>query len=105
MPRCTSTGQEESESDDGALDEDLRSVLGKPSLEGPKGPAPLTAGQCKIVEALLGKHGHNIDAMVMDSKLNRMLLPAGKLRRMVAAFHVHPAGARVSFQQPKKGLS
>lgn len=55
--------------------------------------------------ALLDKHGDDFAAMVRDTKLNKMLLPQGKLKRMAAAFSKFPPGARVAFQQPKKGLT
>ena len=51
------------------------------------------------------RHGSDVAAMVKDGKLNSALLPAGKLRKMMTAYHLYPEGARVTFQQPKKGLS
>ncbi len=43
-------------------------------------------------------------AMVRDPKLNRMLLPAGKLRRMIAAFQEHGEMGGVDFRVPTKRL-
>lgn len=42
--------------------------------------------------------------MVRDRKLNRMLLPAGKLRRMIAAFQAHGEMGGVDFRVPTKRL-
>ena len=42
--------------------------------------------------------------MVRDRKLNSMLLPAGKLRRMMAAFQAHGEKGGVDFRVPTKRL-
>lgn len=43
--------------------------------------------------------------MARDRKLNKMLLPASKLKRMAASYNLHKEGQRVKFQQPKRGLT
>jgi hypothetical protein len=86
-----------------ALDPDLLAALGK--QVGPrKVPEPLTAKQRQVVAALIGRHGDDVDGMVRDSKLNRMLLPASRLKRMIEAYHLHSTTQRVAFHQPKKRL-
>lgn len=87
------------------VDDDLRSALGEPAPSGPAPAAPLTARQRKTMEVLLQRHGQDFEAMVKDTKLNRALLPMGKLRRMAAAFDLYPENARVRFQQPKRKLT
>jgi Ribosome biogenesis protein Nop16 len=86
------------------VDADLRSALGRPAPGGPAPPPPLTARQRQVISALVDKHGSNYEGMVKDTKLNRALHPAGKLRKMVAAFQLYTEGARVHFQQPKRRL-
>ena len=87
-----------------AEDLDLRAVLGEPAPGGRAAPNPLTRRQRHSVAALVERHGDDIPAMVKDAKLNTALIPAGKLRKMVLAYHMYPEGAQVPFQQPKKGL-
>jgi hypothetical protein len=42
--------------------------------------------------------------MARDSKLNPMLITAGKLKRMRAAFLLHGASGRCGFRTGRKGL-
>lgn len=86
-------------------DGDLRSILCMQQLSGPRAPDPLTANQRRVVKALIDAHGENLEAMARDRKVNKMLLPASKLKRMIASFQIHNEGARVRFQQPKRGLA
>lgn len=86
-------------------DQDLRSILSMQQSAGPRAPDPLTANQRRVVTALVAAHGDDIQAMARDRKLNKMLLPASKLKRMIASAHIHKEGERVRFQQPKRGLT
>eukprot|EP00892_Ulva_mutabilis_P012910 jgi/Ulvmu1/9992/UM059_0041.1 len=96
------------ESDDDAAatsDQDLQRVLSMQHPSGPRAPDPLTANQRRVVAALVAAHGDNLQAMARDRKLNKMLLPASKLKRMIASAQIYKAGDRVRFQQPKRGLT
>lgn len=99
-PECEDRGNRE----DSDLDDDLRSALGRRSKSGSRPPSGLTATQRDVIVALHAKHGDDVEAMTLDRRLNRMLLPASKLRRMLAAFRAHPSGGSVRFQQPKRKL-
>lgn len=85
-------------------DEDLLRALAMQQPSGPRAPDPLTANQRRIVKTLLDEHGDNFEAMARDRKLNKMLLPVGKLKRMTASYSLYKEGGRVRFQQPKRGL-
>lgn len=82
----------------------MQRALGKPGPMGPAQPDPLTTRQRAIVGALVDRHGGDIAAMVKDRRLNSALLSGHKLKRMVAAYHMHSGAASVRFQQPKKKL-
>lgn len=56
------------------------------------------------MQALVDKHGTDVEAMAKDSKRNKMLHTEGTLKRMLQAFHLHKEGARVQWQQPKHKL-
>jgi hypothetical protein len=56
------------------------------------------------MQSLIDAHGDDVQAMARDGRRNKMLHSAGTLKRMLAAFHLHKPGARVKWQQPKKGL-
>ena len=87
-----------------AVDLDLHLALRQQHPEGARPPAPLTSNQRQVVQALIDKHGTDVEAMQKDSKLNKMLHSAGTLKRMLHAFHLHKEGARVKWQQPKNKL-
>ena len=85
-------------------DDDMRSAFGVPSISGRRLPDPLTSKQREVIARLIEKHSNDVACMVVDRRLNKMLLPASQLTRMIEAFNLHPAGSRVPFQQPKKKL-
>jgi hypothetical protein len=87
-----------------ALDVDLHLALGKQHPEGTRPPAPLTAQQRRVMQALIEEHGEDVEAMAKDSKRNKMLHSAGRLKRMLQAFYLHKEGSRVKWQQPKRKL-
>lgn len=70
-------------------DEDFRSALGLERLANKKPPPKLTSHQQRIVGALIQAHGEDVQAMVKDTKLNKMLLPASKLKRLIESYHAH----------------
>lgn len=80
-------GEEENESDGGySTDDDLRAVSGLPRKHSARAPpCKLTSTQESVIAALRKAHGVNVEAMVKDIKLNRMLLPASKLKKMIDA--------------------
>jgi len=45
-----------------------------------------------------------LQAMVKDSKLNSMLLPASKLKKLLAAHALHGSRGRCGFRVPNKRL-
>ena len=45
-----------------------------------------------------------MQAMVKDSKLNPMLLPASKLKKLLAAHALHGSRGRCGFRVPNKRL-
>lgn len=74
--------------DDGgdSTDDDLRAVSGLPRKHSARAPPPkLTSTQEIVISALREAHGTDVEAMVKDIKLNRMLLPASKLKKMIEA--------------------
>jgi hypothetical protein len=75
--------------DDGggnSTDDDLRAVSGLPRRHSARAPPPkLTSTQERVISTLRKAHGDDLQAMVKDIKLNRMLLPASKLRKMIEA--------------------
>lgn len=46
----------------------------------------------------------SLQAMVKDTKLNPMLLPASKLKKLIAAHALHAGKGRCGFRVPNKGL-
>ncbi|KAF5841655.1 ribosome biogenesis protein Nop16 [Dunaliella salina] len=71
-----------------------------------KAPPPrLTTIQRKLVEQLLEKHGDDVEAMVLDTKLNKMQHSAGHLKKLIAGFR-HWQGpselVRHDFHGPQK---
>ena len=70
-----------------STDDDLRAVSGLPRKHSARAPPPkLTATQERVIAALREAHPEDdVGAMVKDAKLNRMLLPASKLRKMIEA--------------------
>lgn len=97
-------GDETEDKKEEDIDLDLQLALSQQHPEGARPPAPLTANQRKVIQRLIDAHGTDVDAMVKDSKRNKMLHSAGKLKRMLQAFHLHKEGARVKWQQPKNKL-
>ena len=69
-----------------STDDDLRAVSGLPRKHSARAPpAKLTSTQEGVIAALREAHGGDVEAMVKDTKLNRMLLPASKLKKMIEA--------------------
>ena len=69
-----------------STDDDLRAVSGLPRKHSARAPPPkLTSTQERVISALRDAHGADVEAMVRDAKLNRMLLPASKLKKMIEA--------------------
>jgi Ribosome biogenesis protein Nop16 len=83
---------------------DMRTFEGRERRSGKALPQKLTTNQTAVVRRLLEAHGTDIEAMVRDTKLNRMLIPAGKLRKMIAAFHLWNERERCGFRVPTKRL-
>ena len=90
--KANDEGEEEGNGSDGdgggnSTDDDLRAVSGLPRKHSARAPPPkLTSTQERVISALREAHGpNNVEAMVKDIKLNRMLLPASKLKKMIEA--------------------
>ncbi|KAK9836614.1 hypothetical protein WJX74_004416 [Apatococcus lobatus] len=84
-------------------DDDLRAAEGKMRRSGPAAVQPLTANQQQIITRLLDAHGDDTHAMSRDRKLNVMLLPPARLRKMIESHAVFAgrSGVRCSFRAPK----
>lgn len=81
---ATSAGRGDDEGD--STDDDLRAVSSLPRKHSARAPPPkLTSTQEMVISALREAHGTDVEAMVKDIKLNRMLLPASKLKKMIEA--------------------
>ncbi|CAL8469696.1 g9237 [Coccomyxa elongata] len=85
-------------------DDDLRALEGKCRRSGPAPLQKLTTHQRQIVERLKAAHGDNLEAMARDKKLNSMLMTAGKLRRLMAAYEARKDRGRCGFRVPNKRL-
>ena len=103
IEHCADAGEDDEEKEQ-QLDLDLHLALGKPHPDGTRPPAPLTANQRRIMQALVDKHGTDVEAMAKDNKRNKMLHTVGTLKRMLQALHLHKEGTRVQWQQPKHKL-
>lgn len=86
------------------FDEDFEAACGKKRASGASLPAPLTSHQRSIVKRLLEAHGDDIEAMRRDSKLNSMLLPPAKLKRMIQSYRHYGDRRGVHFRVPIKRL-
>jgi nucleolar protein 16 len=88
------------------VDDDFKAALGQQRSTGPAPLSKLTTQQTLVVERLMCAHGTDIEAMVKDRKLNQLLLPASKLKKMIQAYNTFESkpGARCCFRVPRKGL-
>jgi len=86
-------------------DDDLREAAGMRRRDGASAPKRrLTATQTAVVSALVAAHGDDVAAMARDTKRNRMLLPASKLRELLKRREVAAGDARHGFRAPRKSL-
>lgn len=86
-------------------DDDLRQFEGKLRRDGKRAQVNKpTFHQQRIIERLLDAHGEDIEAMVKDRKLNSMLLPASKLRKLIEGNKTYGKSGRCSFRVKVKGL-
>ncbi|PNH00466.1 hypothetical protein TSOC_013709, partial [Tetrabaena socialis] len=67
-------------------DDELRAACNLPRKSGKAPPPRLTSTQRQVVGALLEKHGENVQAMVMDIKVNKMQHSSGELRKLIDAY-------------------
>ncbi|GFR42551.1 hypothetical protein Agub_g3458 [Astrephomene gubernaculifera] len=81
-PEARKEAGEETFSDD----DEQRAALHLPRKSGRAPPARLTATQRQVVGALLEKHGEDVHAMMLDTKLNKMQHSEGELRKLIAAY-------------------
>ncbi len=82
----------------------MRTAEGKERRSGKAPPQKLTTHQTLIVRRLVDAHGDNVEAMVRDTKLNKMLLPASKLKKMLESFRRYGEKERCDFRVPNKRL-
>lgn len=67
-------------------------------------PKRLTPNQRQIVERLLAAHGDDVEAMVMDRRLNPMQHSTGALEKLIASYRHWKIGSGVDFRVPTKRL-
>ncbi|GLC41157.1 hypothetical protein PLESTB_001797200 [Pleodorina starrii] len=67
-------------------DDEQRAALNMPRKSGKAPPPRLTSTQRKVVGALLEKHGDDVHAMMLDTKLNKMQHSEGELRKLIEAY-------------------
>ncbi|KAK9811879.1 hypothetical protein WJX72_011665 [[Myrmecia] bisecta] len=86
--------------------DDMRVALGKVRKSGKAPPEKLTTHQNQIMARLVAAHGDDVEAMAKDRKLNTMLHPPGRLKRMLQAYQAfsQTAGGRCRFRVPNKRL-
>ena len=65
-------------------------------------PPRLTSHQRDIIGKLLESHKEDYDAMVLDTKLNKMQHSAGQLKKLVAAYHFWSPKSGHDFRGPQK---
>ncbi|KAK9826477.1 hypothetical protein WJX81_003338 [Elliptochloris bilobata] len=85
-------------------DDDLRTVEGKQRRSGKAPLTKLTTHQRQVMQRLTDAHGDDVEAMVRDTKLNSMLLPASKLHKLLASYKVFGDRGRCPFRVPNKRL-
>ncbi|KAG2501347.1 hypothetical protein HYH03_001137 [Edaphochlamys debaryana] len=81
-PEVRKEAGEETYSDD----DELRAACNLPRKSGKAPPPRPTATQRKVIGALLEKHGDNVQAMVLDIKLNKMQHSAGELKKLMEGY-------------------
>ncbi|KXZ51862.1 hypothetical protein GPECTOR_11g3 [Gonium pectorale] len=67
-------------------DDEQRAMMSLPRKAGKAPPPRLTTTQRKVVEALLEKHGDDVHAMMLDTKLNKMQHSEGELKKLIASY-------------------
>ncbi|KAG1671364.1 hypothetical protein FOA52_002974 [Chlamydomonas sp. UWO 241] len=92
------TGGEETFEDD----DELRAACNLERKTGKALPPRLTSHQRDIFEKLLAAHGDDVDAMVLDIKLNKMQHSAGQLRKLLEGHRHWGEGSRHDFRAPRK---
>lgn len=97
-------GREASGQPAAEIDEDFEAACGKKRPGGANPPPRLTSHQRAIVRRLIDAHGDDVEAMRRDSKLNSMLLPSAKLKRMLESYTLHGNIRGVDFRVPTKRL-
>lgn len=83
-------------------DDELRAACNLQRHTGGAPPPRLTAHQRQVITALLATHGDDVDAMVLDRKLNKMQHSAGKLRQLIEGLQYWGASRRHDFRGPMK---
>lgn len=96
--------EQEVEENEEALDEDLKAALGRMRSTGKAAPKRLTPHQRQVVEGLVAAHGTNLEAMVLDRKLNKMQHSRGQLQKLIDSFNYWGKGSGVDFRVPHKRL-
>ena len=86
--------------------DEVRGLLGQVRSTGLAPPKRLTTKQRRIVGALVAKHGHDLNAMARDRKLNAMQHTIAQLRELVVSFAAYPdlleSGGALDFRAPIK---
>ena len=86
--------------------DEVRGLLGQVRSTGLAPPKRLTTKQRRVVGALVAKHGHDLNAMARDRKLNAMQHTIAQLRELVVSFAAYPdlleSGGALDFRAPIK---
>jgi nucleolar protein 16 len=86
--------------------DEVRGLLGQVRSTGLAPPKRLTTKQRRVVGALVAKHGHDLNAMARDRKLNAMQHTIAQLRELVVSFAAYPDllenGGALDFRAPIK---
>lgn len=89
--------------------DESRGAFGQMRSTGPAPPRRLTTHQRNIVGKLIEKHGHDVEAMFRDIKLNKMQHTVGVLMGLCESYHAYPdlgaKGGNRDFRAPKRRLA
>jgi len=102
MPLKSREEREKEDAETYSDDDELRAGCNLERKTGKAPPPKLTTHQRKIVEGLIEKHGEDVQAMVLDTKLNAMQHSAGQLKKLILSLKHWKAVGRHDFRAPRK---
>mmetsp|Transcript_6192 Transcript_6192/g.13484 ORF Transcript_6192/g.13484 Transcript_6192/m.13484 type:complete len:191 (-) Transcript_6192:1011-1583(-) len=83
-------------------DDELRAGCNLERKSGKALPPRLTSHQRQIIGKLIEEHGEDVEAMVFDTKHNKMQHSAGQLRKLITAYHYWRPEDKHDFRAPQK---